>query len=486
MSQESKLKTEVISGIKWSGFARGSQQVLQVFISVILARLLMPEDFGVLAMAMVFTGLIAVFNDFGIGSAIIQKQDLTDDDLSSIFWFNVCIGLLVTLFTIAISPFIASFYQKDVLKPLISLMALGFFFSAFSTVHQSLLIKEMNLKKIAIFEIISTAVGGIIAISLAFRGYGVWSLAWQGLSATIIMVSLFWITSKWRPKFRFYTKSIRSIMGFSLNLLGFSTVNYFSRNVDYLLIGKFLGAESLGYYTLAYRLMLYPLQNISRVISKVLFPALSRIQKDDKRFQNAYLRSTKFIAFVSFPIMFGLFAVADEFILTLFGQKWEPAIFLIKVLCFVGMVQSIGATVGQIYLAKGRTNLMFKWGLLSTALIVLSVSIGLFWGLKGVVVAYALIAFILIYPNFAIPFRLIGLKVQALFHYLRAEFVTSLMMFLMVFISVTFSRFLLADPMVILVINVFFGIIMYILIAKKFNPEAFDEIREMIFKKERV
>ena len=477
------LKKQAISGVKWSGFARGSQQILQFIITVILARLLMPEDFGILSMAVVFTGLITVFNDFGIGSAVIQKQNLTDDDLSSIFWFSLFIGIVTTLLTVIVSPLIAAFYDKKILIPLLSIMAFGFFFTGFSTVQQSLLIKEMNFKKIAVVEITSTVFGGIVAISLAYWGYGVWSLVWQGLSATIITALLLWLTSQWRPKFKLYLTSIKLVLGFSLNLLGFNTVNYFSRNVDYLFIGRFLGAEPLGYYTLAYRLMLYPLQNISAVISRVLFPAFSAIQDDNERFRDAYLKSTRYIAFVTFPMMFGLFAVADEFILTIFGPKWDPTIFLLKVLCFIGMLQSIGTTVGQIYLAKGKTDWMFKWGLFSTIITIFAILVGLRWGLKGVAVAYALRTLILSYPGYAIPFNLIGLKVKNLIHNLKKEFVVSLIMFVFVLSSVFVQRRIGIESEVLLVSNVLLGITIYTLATIKLNSEVFKEICGIVWNK---
>lgn len=477
------LKEQTIKGVRWSVSANGIQQGLQIIITVVLARLLMPEDFGVLAMAVVFSGLIAVFNDFGIGAAIIQKQDITDDDLSSIFWFNAFVGLIATLLTIAIAPLIAAFYQKDILLPLLSLMALGFLFTGLSTVQQSLLMKEMNFKKVAIFEIISTLIGGIVAVFLAYRDYGVWSLAWQGLSATIITAFLFWITSQWRPKFKFNFNSIKSIMGFSLNLLGFNFVNYLSKNVGYLLIGKFLGTEPLGYYTLAYRLMLYPIQNISHVVSRVLFPAFSNIQKNNELFRDAYLKSTRYIAFVTFPMMFGIFTVADEFILTFFGPKWEPTIFLFKVLCFTGMLQSIIATVGKIYLAKGKTDWMFRWSILKTAVFISAFSIGLLWDLKGVVIAYTVSIVIIAYPNFVIPFRLIGLKVKTLMQNLKTEFSTSLIMFGVVSLSASIQRHLFIDSKIVLTSNVLLGVIIYIIATKKMNNRAFNEIQEILWKK---
>jgi len=485
-TQEMTLKEETIKGVKWSGLSRGSQQTLQLAISVILARLLMPEDFGVLAMAVVFTGLIAIFNDFGIGAATIQMQDLSDDDLSSIFWFNLFIGLIATLFTVVISPLIAAFYDKDILIPILSILGLGFLLSSFSVIQRSILIKKMDFKKIAMVEIITTVISGTAAIYLAYMGYGVWSLVWQGIIAAVITGLIYWIISQWKPKFKFQFGTVKSIMKFSINMLGFNIVNYFSRNADYLLIGKFLGAESLGYYTLAYKLMLYPLQNISSIISRVLFPAFSAIQGDDVRLRSAYLKATKLIAFVTFPVMFGLFALADELILTVYSAKWEPAIILFKIFCFVGMIQSIGSTVGQIYLAKGKTDWMFRWGLFASILIVCAIALGLYWGVKGVAISYAVGAFILAYPNFAIPFRLINLKVKTLVLNLKTEFYTSLMMFVIVFSSVVIQRQIGIESKVILISNILLGIAIYLVATKILNSDAYNEIQGMVWSKKKI
>lgn len=477
------LKTQTIRGIKWTSLARGSQQILQIVITVVLARLLAPEDFGILAMAVVFTGLIAVFNDFGIGSAVIQNQELTKEELSSIFWFSVCIGLIATLFTVAISPLIAKFYQKDILVPVISLMSLGFFFTACSTIQQSILMKEMNFKKIAYIEICATFIGGVVAITLAYRGCGVWSLAWQSITSILITTTLLWLGSRWVPSLTFKFRDMGAILRFSLNLMGFRVFDYFSSNVDYLLIGRFLGAEALGYYTLAYRLMLTPLENMSRVVARVLFPAFSSIQQDDERFRNAYLRSTKFIAFVSFPVLLGLFAVADELVVTLFGPSWEPAVFLIKILCIAGVFQSIGSTVGQIYLAKGKTDWMFGWSLISTVVFVGAIFLGISWGLHGVAVAYTIAALMLVYPNFAIPFRLIGLKVITLALMIKTEFITTLLMLAVVLLSGVILRIMSLEPGVILASNVFLGAVTYLLATKYINTDIYNEIHGMLWKK---
>ncbi len=350
------LEQKTISGMKWSGTSQILRQISQVITSIILARLLAAEDFGLLGMAFVFINLVAVFNNFGIGSVVVQKQDIDDGNLSSVFWFSLVIGFLAVLIIIAAAPFIAIFFNQSALIPIISVMSLNFIFISLSTVQNSILLKNLKLKKLTFLEVFSTIFSGIIGVILAFLGYGVWSLVWQSIALNLVYTILLWITNDWMPKLHFDWKDIKSIINFTSNLSGFNLLNYFSRNADKLLIGKFLGATALGYYTLAYTIMLYPLSNISSVLSKVMFPALSQIQHDHSKFRSFYIKSTRYIAFITFPMMLGLFAIADEFVLIVYGEKWAPAIFLIKVLSIIGLVQSIATMVGSIYLSKGRTD----------------------------------------------------------------------------------------------------------------------------------
>lgn len=477
------LEQKTIGGVKWSGISQFMRLGAQVITSVILARLLLPEDFGLFGMALVFTGLVAIFNDMGIGSAIVQKQDLDQKSLSSIFWFNISVGTLAMLITILAAPFIAHFYGQNSLIPIISVMSVSFLLVSFSIVQNSLLLKELKFKKLTFLELISTISSSLLGISLAYLGYGIWSLVWQNISMTFIYAILIWIKGQWMPNFLFSWKDIKAIFGFSANLSGFSLMNYFSRNADYLLIGKFLGASALGYYTLAYTMMLFPLSNLSAVLSKVMFPALSKIQHDNDRFRFFYMKSTKYITFISFPIMLGLFAVADEFVIVVFGEKWAPVIFLIKVLSIIGLIQSIAATVGTIYLSKGRTDWMFRWGIFSSIIAVGAIFLGLRWGINGVAVCYAIATLLLVYPNFAIPFRLIDMKFTDFVLNLKKEIITSLIMFAIVIAVVMFQRYYLFPSEVILISSIVIGIISYLIIVIAFHNSTYKELKSHILSK---
>jgi PST family polysaccharide transporter len=228
-------------------------------------------------------------------------------------------------------------------------------------------------------------------------------------------------------------------MGFSLNLTGGNIFNYFARNADKFLIGRFLGSQDLGYYDLAYRLMLFPLQGISAVIGRVMFPLYSRMQDDAGQFGRAYLKVASAIAFVSFPLMLGLAVLAEPFVFTLFGAAWTPVIPLLLILAPLGAVQSILTTIGHIYTAKGRTDLGMRWTVGAGLLIVLSFVLGLPWGILGVTVSYAIMMLFLTYPGFAIPFRLIGLRVRDLGGVLWRPAACSLVMYAVVAATVMWS-----------------------------------------------
>ncbi|HGE70256.1 TPA: hypothetical protein ENX78_05430 [Candidatus Poribacteria bacterium] len=217
-------------------------------------------------------------------------------------------------------------------------------------------------------------------------------------------------------------------MGFGLNLTGFNVVNYFARHLDNLLIGRFLGSSELGVYSLAYRIMLFPLQNVSGVIGRVMFPALSVVQEDKAKVRDVYIRSTRLIAFVTFPISVVLLVLAPQFVRIVFGEKWERVIFIIQILSAVGLIQSIATTVGWIYQSQGRTDIMFKWGIFATTSAAVSFAIGLKWNIEGVAVAYAICSFLLLYPSLAIPFRLIGLKFRGYIMRLGSTIIATILM----------------------------------------------------------
>lgn len=422
------IRQKAISGVKWNFASQAGQQATQLATTVILARLLAPAEFGLVAMATVVIGFVGIFKDLGTSAAIIQNRETTEDLLSSVFWINVAFGALGTAVLAAAAPLVALYYHEPRVTALLRVLALNFIVSGLSILQQALFERKLQFNILARVEVAGVICAAVVGIGSAIAGLGVWALVAQSLTSVSVISILLWYYSKWRPRLLFRWQEIRGISRYSLNIVGFSTFNYFARNADYLLIGRFLGAAPLGIYMLAYRIMLYPLQSITTVISRVMFPAYSKLQDDNARFCSAYLRTAATIAFVTFPMMIGLWVVAEPFVLSIFGLKWAQAIPLIKILAVVGMVQSIGATAGAIYQAKGRTDIMFRWGVGSGLLCVVGFGVGLRWGVLGVAASYAIVTLLLTIPSFAIPFRFIGLRLVPFAAALARPLVASLLM----------------------------------------------------------
>jgi PST family polysaccharide transporter len=423
------LRRSAISGVKWSSISLFGRRGLS---TIILARLLAPADFGLVAMAAVVIGFIEIFNDLGTATAVIQRKEPSRALLASVFWINAGFGLAATLVLILLAPLLGVFYREPQVAPIMQVLSLSLLLSGIGTMQKSLLERDLEFEKLARQEIGTTLFATLIGITAAFLGYGAWSLVYQMLAGNLVATLLIWRASHWRPSWQFDWPEIRSMIGFSLNLTGGNIFNYFARNADKLLIGRFLGVQDLGYYDLAYRLMQFPLQGISAVISRVMFPLYSRMQDDARQFGRTYLKVASAIALISFPLMLGLTALAGPFVLTLFGAAWTPVIPLLLILAPLGAVQSILTTIGNIYAAKGRTDLGLWWTVGAGLLTVLSFVLGLPWGILGVTVSYAIVMLLLTYPGFAIPFRLIGLKVRDLGRVLWRPAACSLVMYAVV------------------------------------------------------
>jgi PST family polysaccharide transporter len=473
------LRQQVISGVKWSAAAQGSQQVLHFVTTAVLANLLLPSAFGLMGMALVFIGFLEIFKHLGTATAVIQRKEISEELLSSVFWLNAAFGLLVMLILIGGAPLLATIYQEPQVTPLIRVLAVGFLISGLSILQQALFQRNMNFNILAQINVGAELLGSIVAIGAAVAGAGVWSLVAKSLVTDTIKTISLWGASSWRPHFLFRWDEIWSISNYSLNLTGHTILKYFANNVDYLLIGRYLGAEALGYYTLAYRLMLYPSWNISGVIARVTFPAYVQMQDDDERFRDAHKYVSRMIAFVTFPLMLGMMAVASPFVLTLFGEEWAPVIVLLMLLAPVGMEQSLGYILESIYHAKGRTDWLLWWGVLSGVLKTVAFIIGLQWGIMGVAMAYVIVTMLLMYPSYAIPYRLIGLPVHEFVWALRRPLLNSLLMTVVVLSAHLMFADLLTNALLLAVL-VSLGGLTYLLATWLWNRGQMVELFGMV------
>lgn len=406
------LSATAARGVIWTGGGQILRQLVQVGSQLALVRLLVPDDFGLLGMAMLFVGIGQLLADFGIGSAIVQSRSADRVVLSSCFWLNLAVAGVLALLVLAASPLIGRFYGRADLVPLVAVLSLNLLLSGVHVVPSSLLYRDMRFADLARAQVLGSLAGALLAIGLAWAGAGVWSLIVQPLFGTTVNLALCWWASRWRPRLEFAWREVAPLVRFSASLLGANLVGYANRNVDGLLIGRVLGAVPLGHYSMAIQLMLYPLQQISSVIVRVLFPTLVQIQDDLPRLRAAYLKAVSTIAFVTFPLMGGLFALADDFVFVVFGSAWAPMAPVLKVLSWVGMMQSIGTTMGVIYLATARTDIALKVTLVVSPVLIGGMAAGLPWGIFGVAIGYAIASFSLFYYTAVMSFRLVALRLS--------------------------------------------------------------------------
>jgi O-antigen/teichoic acid export membrane protein len=423
-----ELKEQATTGIKWSAASQGSRQGVQLLTTLVLAHLLEPSDFGLLGMAMIVIGFVMLFRDLGTAAAIIQKKDLDEEILSSVFWANVIIGVAITVVLYLGAPLVASFFKEPDLIPVVRILSFSFLFACLGILQQSLLERSMAFPKLGRIEIASILVGSVVGITMALLGFGVYSLVCQSMSSIFINTLLLWMLNRWRPRLIFKWHVVKEIGGYSANLTAFNVLNYFTRSADYLIVGRFLGAELLGYYTIAYRLLLYPLQSIAIMIGRVVFPLYSQLQEQEERFQRAFLKITSSVALIMFPMMLGILAVARPFVYAAFDDQWGPVIRLIVILAPAAMLSSVLVNVGSIYKAKGRTDWMFRWAIVGAVVRVSAFIIGLRWGINGVAGGYTVAIAVLFYPTLAIPFRLIHLQMSRLLKDISMPLVTSVVM----------------------------------------------------------
>lgn len=460
----------VVSGVKWTSVSTMGRRVLALLANVVFARLLVPSDFGLVAMAGVLLGFIDIFKDLGTGTALIREKELSEERLSSVFWLNAGFGLAMTLTVMALSPLVALFYHEPRVQGVLIGMAPSFFISSIGIVQSSLLTRQMAFVNLAKIELAAALLSYVVGMIAAALGQGVWSLVYQVLTNTLLGVALMWGTSGWRPKLQFHWPEVKPIMSYSLNLTGFNIFYYFSQNVDNLLIGRFLGSEALGLYDLAFKLMSFPMQAISAVFARVMTPYYAQAQDDLPRFRQAFLQVGASIAFVTFPLMIGLLAVRGHFVLAVFGRDWLPVTTLLAMFAPIGAIRSIQTTTGSIFIAMGRTDLQLRWGVVSNMIVLAGLAIGLHWGAVGVAAGISITVLLLLYPNFAIPLRLIELPVRRQVAVLRPAATCTLLMYMTITGADMFLTERLSDVAALLVLVVL-GAASYTLFSWFFNRD---------------
>ncbi|BAZ23156.1 putative polysaccharide transport protein [Kalymmatonema gypsitolerans NIES-4073] len=386
-----KIRSKLFAGLRWTGASQVLQQVLNITWSVIMARLLSPTDFGLLAMASVFTGIVYFVLDLGLKSSLIQRQTLEEKLISSVFWINVFVGLVMTVVGVVFSWSIAGFYNNPLLQPVVVALSCNFLIFSLGITQEALLNRQMDFRSLELRTLLGQFIGTVCSIVMAFWGFGVWSLVARISITTIVGTTLMWFVTNWRPRWWFRWSDVRELIGFGSDVLTSNLLAYFGRNADNFLIGKFISATALGYYTMAYNLMMFPVLRFAQVLSSVLFPALSRLQDDVEKIKSSWFRATRLIGAVTTPLMLGLIALAPQFVGVVYGEKWLPAVPLLQILALNGIVQSLTWLSSTVLVSLGKTRLLLKLTFVSVTLAFVSFLVGLPFGVVGVATCYTVV-----------------------------------------------------------------------------------------------
>lgn len=434
---------------------------------MVLARILTPRDFGLIAMVAAVTGFIMIFKDLGLSMATVQKAEINHGQVSTLFWINVAISSALMLLTMALAPAVAWFYKEPRLAWVTVALASAFIFGGLTVQHQALLRRQMRFVALATIDISSITFGVGIGIICGLAGLGYWSLVLMQLVMPITMAAGVWIVSGWRPGLPVRRSGVRAMLAFGGYLTGFNVVNYFARNLDKILLGRYWGSQSTGLYTKAYSLLLLPIGQITAPISAVAVPALSRLQNEPERFRNYYLKAIKLIAYITMPLVATMAALSTEIVGLVLGKQWLDAGPIFLVLAVAALWQPVGATVGWIYVSLGQTRRMFAWICIATPLIVLSFLIGLRWGALGVASGYAICSLILVYPNFSFALKRSPIRVGEVFSNIYHPLAISIIMGL----AMTITRgYLIEFGMIWTVtVSLVVGGIVFLLLARGFS-----------------
>lgn len=401
-------------GVLWTAGSQVLRQVFQLLIAAVLFRLLLPDDYGLIRMALVFTGFMGMFRELGLGAAIIQEREVTQLQLSTVFWINVGVGVLLALVTAAAAPLAAWWFQEPMLLAVTAALSFTFVFGSLEIVQRALMRKRLNFKLLALVDVSATLAAGGVGIALAYWLRNVWALVGQNLVLALCTALLLFAGSPWKPSLCFDWRAIAGLMRFSVYAFGSIVLGYFARNLDIFLVATLAGKTAAGLYGAAYTLMLMPVSNVSWTLGNVMFPVYAQLRDDLARARDAYLRSVQSIALLTFPMMLGLMVIAKPFVLCMAREEWSDTAALLMILAVVGMLQSIGTTVGSICYSQGRADLVWRLGLVAVPVIALCLLLGSPWGLYGVATGYTTSQVLLWFYSQSVANRLLALRMGTL------------------------------------------------------------------------
>jgi PST family polysaccharide transporter len=391
--------------------SQGASIVIQLASTVVLSRLLTPNDYGVMAMVMAVTGFAGLFRDLGLSSAAIQRDNLTHGQASTLFWINVIVGFALTLILAICSPLVAWFYKKPELIPVTLALSSSFVLTSIGSQPNAHLTRDMKFGKIAMANIASALLGLGISIAMAFAGFSYWSLVAGSIATAIISSLMLFISSGFRPGWFQRGTGVRDMLKFGANITAFDFVNYFHRNLDKILIGRFWGTEPLGMYSRAYSLLMFPISNLRGPINAVAFPAMCKLKGNPDQFRSYYRRISSLLAFLSMPVTAFLFVAAKPTVELLLGRDWLGVVPIFSALAIVAFIQPVLSLFGLVCLSMGMGKRYLQLGIFNAIATSIGFLVGARFGSVGVAIGYAIAIYATAYPLLALAFKSTSIRV---------------------------------------------------------------------------
>jgi PST family polysaccharide transporter len=399
------LRKRSIRGGVYTMVGQGITSILRVGSIAILARILIPDHFGLVSMVTALTVIAERFKDLGLSTATVQRKEITHEQVSTLFWINVGLGALIMVLVSASSGLISWFYGDDRLVRITVGISLTFLFGGMTIQHQAILRRRMEFFKISAVTIGGTLLSVIVAIMLAIKGYGYWALVWKEITNSVFVAVGTWLACPWVPALIVRKAGIGKMIRFGRDVTGFNLLTFLALGLDQILIGKFCGANLLGIYRQAYQLILTPVGQLAFPVQYVAEPALSLLQINPIRYRKYYSKIVTILSMVSMPVAVFLFLHSEDIILVLLGEKWIEAVQIFRILAISAFILPVASTPGFVMVTLGKTKRYFLVGLSSAIIFIVAFSIGIKWGALGIAIGYVLATYISVFPGVLLGFR---------------------------------------------------------------------------------
>lgn len=416
------LARQAGQAVFWNYTSFGLGKAMVFLTTTILARLLTPADFGVMAFAVLAVNYLSILKDLGLGAALIQRRQNVEEAADTVFTLNLLLGSTLTLLGIGVAPFIAAYFNEPLVTPILRLLSFSFVLNALSDTHIVRLQRELNFRRKLIPDIGYSIIKGVVSIGFALAGFGVWALVIGQLVSAVATVILAWSVFPWRPRLTVRRDLAKTMLSFGLSMTGIQALTTLIDNLDYLIVGRFFGNTALGIYTLAYRLPELLVLNMLWVMAKVIFPTYAAVQDQPDTLRQGFLTVVRFVGMFTVPICLGLMLAAEPLVQVIFGEKWLAAIPVVRVLALFALVSSIAFNVGDIYKAVGRTDILIKLGLVKLVLLVPALWYGAHFGLVGVAVGHVVVATVIMGLRLWVATWFVQVKIEDILRQLMPAF----------------------------------------------------------------